>query len=65
MTTLIVILDKLLSLIQTWMVKKENADAQTQRDQLEKNPSDWFTQHFNGGVSDNTNTEANKANTKD
>lgn len=65
MTALIVILDKLLSLIQTWMVKKENADAQTQRDQLEEKPSAWFIQHFNGSVSDNTNTEANKANTKD
>jgi hypothetical protein len=46
MITLLSILDKLLTLIQVWVVAKKEKDAQEQMDQVEANPADWFEHHF-------------------
>lgn len=50
------LIDKLLTAIS---LKK----AQNERQKIESNPADWFTNHF-GGVSESAN-KTDKANTKD
>ena len=46
MLTLLSILDKLLTLIQGWVIIKKEKDAQAQNDQVEVAPADWFNDHF-------------------
>jgi hypothetical protein len=64
MFKIIDIIDRLLLLIVKWAVKREQLKAQKERDELLKNPADWFTGHFNS-VSTNAAEETDKANTSD
>jgi hypothetical protein len=52
------LLDKLIRSFQTKQAQKEQND-------LEKNPANWFSEHFNGGVQDDPASKASKTNTKD
>jgi len=63
MFKIIDIFDRLLLLIVKWAVQREQLKAQRTRDELEKNPADWFVGHFNS-VSADTN-QADQANTSD
>jgi hypothetical protein len=58
MKTLEIILRLLDNLLAAIKFKK----AQNDRDKLEANPADFFTQHFNGGLSD-TNSQTDQAST--
>lgn len=63
MLKIIAIIDRLLLLIVKWAVQREQLKAQKERDELLKNPADWFDGHFNR-VPTNTNTEkTNQADT--
>jgi hypothetical protein len=57
------ILDRLLLLIVKWAAQREQLKAQKERDELLKNPADWFAGHFNGVPTD-TN-QADQADTSD
>lgn len=59
------VLNKLLTFVEFLFARWKKADAQKQRDQVERNPYGWFSTHFNG-VSDSNNqtTSANQAHTK-
>ena len=64
MFKIIDIIDRLLLLIVKWAVKREQLKAQKERDELLKNPADWFAGHFNS-VSTNAAEKTDKANTSD
>jgi hypothetical protein len=64
MFKIIDIIDRLLLLIVKWAVQREQLKAQKERDELLKNPADWFTGHFNS-VPTNAAEETDKANTSD
>tara|TARA_R110000744_G_scaffold21338_7_gene55376 strand:- start:496 stop:693 length:198 start_codon:yes stop_codon:yes gene_type:complete len=51
MIALIAVLDKLLYLLLAYRRKTEKTKAQNERDTISKNPASWFTKHFSGGVS--------------
>lgn len=59
------VLDKLLDMLNAWVARREQAKTQGARDEIEQNPADWFSQHFNGLYPTNskTNSEADKADT--
>jgi predicted KAP-like P-loop ATPase len=59
------LLNKLLSFVELLIARWKKADAQKQRDQVERDPHGWFDTHFNG-VSDTNNqtTSADQTNTK-
>jgi hypothetical protein len=57
MLTFLSILDKLLTLIQGWAIVKEQKNAQEQRNEIENNPSGWFTTHFSGMPTDSSQTD--------
>lgn len=68
MITLLSILDKLLTLIQVWVVAKKEKDAQEQMDQVEADPADWFEHHFDSlhtYESKTSNTQANAERNKE
>ena len=69
MSKIIDIIDRLLLLIVKWAVQREQLKAQKERDELLKNPADWFDGHFNSvpkptntEKTDQTNTSDSKAN---
>jgi hypothetical protein len=66
MFKLISILDRLLFLLTKWAVQREQVKAQRNRDELQKNPANWFDNHFNGMPTIPSQTDqANQANTSD
>ena len=60
MSSLIAVLDKLLTMLQSWMARQEQSKLQKARDELENNPADWFEHHFDG-VHDDKQTSDGKA----
>lgn len=56
------VLDKLLTMLQSWMARQEQSKQQEDRDELENNPADWFEHHFDGLSADNqqSNDKTNK-----
>jgi hypothetical protein len=65
MIKLAALLTKILSLVELFILHRKKADAQKQRDAVEANPVDWFTNHF-GGVSAKSDEakSTDEANTK-
>jgi hypothetical protein len=63
MFKIIAIFDRLLLLIVKWAVQREQLKAQRNRDELLKNPADWFDGHFNSVPTDAN--QADQANTSD
>ena len=55
MIRLISVLDKLLNLLQFWVVRQEQKKLQEARDEIENNPADWFEHHFDGVSKSNKN----------
>jgi hypothetical protein len=64
MFKIIDIIDRLLLLIVKWAVQREQLKAQKERDELLKNPADWFTGHFNS-VPTNAAKKTDQANASD
>lgn len=59
------IIDRLLLLIVKWAVQREQLKAQKERDELLKNPADWFVGHFNSVPTDTNQTDqANASDSK-
>lgn len=59
------LLNKLLSFVELLIARWKKADAQKQRDQIERDPHGWFDTHFNGlSNTDNQTTTADQTNTK-
>jgi len=59
------IIDRLLLLIVKWAVQREQLKAQKERDELLKNPADWFAGHFNSVPTDTNQTDqANASDSK-
>jgi hypothetical protein len=58
------IIDRLLLLIVKWAVQREQLKAQKERDELLKNPADWFAGHFNSVPTD-TAEKTDQADTSD
>jgi hypothetical protein len=56
------IIDRLLLLIVKWAAQREQLKAQKERNELLKNPADWFDGHFNS-VSTNAAEKTDQANT--
>ncbi|CAB4133877.1 hypothetical protein UFOVP263_33 [uncultured Caudovirales phage] len=55
-------LDKLLTLILGWVALRNQEKAQAERDNLEKNPANWFSNHFSGMPTDaDKTTKTDKA----
>ena len=50
MISFLAVLDKLLLFIQVWYKKQEEKKRQKDQNELEANPADWFTEHFNDGL---------------
>jgi hypothetical protein len=50
MIKLAALLDKILSLVELFILHRKKADAQKQRNEIEADPFAWFSDHF-GGVS--------------
>lgn len=48
MLKLIAIIDRLLIMLAKWSMQREQLRAQKERDELLKNPADWFAEHFDG-----------------
>jgi len=48
MFKIIAIIDRLLIIFSQWSIKREQLKAQRNRDELLKNPADWFSGHFDG-----------------
>jgi len=63
MKALLNIVAGLLLLVQSYKVKKEQDYAQSQANEVNKDPADWFNSHFDGGLHKQPadETEANKA----
>jgi hypothetical protein len=59
------IIDRLLLLIVKWAVQREQLKAQKERDELLKNPADWFDGHFNSVPTDTNTEKTNQANASD
>jgi hypothetical protein len=65
MSKIIDIIDRLLLIYIKWAVQREQLKAQRNRDELLKNPADWYAGHFDG-VSNSSDTEkADQAKTSD
>ena len=54
MLKIIAIIDKILLIIVKWAVQREQLKAQKARDELLKDPADWFVGHFNSVPTDAT-----------
>lgn len=63
MFKIIDIIDRLLILLAKWSIQREQLKAQKARDELLKNPADWFAGHFNSVPTDAADT--NKTNQAD
>jgi hypothetical protein len=59
------VLELLLRLIDKLIRSFENKQAQKEYDDLERNPDDWFSEHFGNGVRKDSTNEASKTNPKD
>lgn len=44
-----------------WAVKREQLNAQRNRDELQKDPADWFADHFNSVPTDANKTDQTNA----
>lgn len=47
---IIILCNKSLEKIEKDKAIKEQQDAQTERDKIEDNPTDWLNEHFDGGL---------------
>jgi hypothetical protein len=66
MFNFLAIIDRLLILLAKWSIQREQIKAQKARDELLKNPADWFAGHFDGLPTNTTNTtKTNQADTSD
>jgi hypothetical protein len=65
MFKLIDIFDRLLLLIVKWAVQREQLKAQKERDELLKNPADWFVGHFNSVPTDTSAEKTDQTNASD
>ena len=63
MISIVSFLDKVLGLIQVLLKKIQEKRAQDERDSLEANPAEWFSEHFDGVQSTSDKTETSQANT--
>jgi hypothetical protein len=61
MSKLIDIIDRLLMIFVKWAVKREQLNAQRNRDELQKDPADWFADHFNSVPTDANKTDQTNA----
>jgi hypothetical protein len=64
MFKIIEIIDRLLIILAKWSIQREQLKAQKARDELLKNPADWFAGHFNDSLP-TTATDTNKTNQAD
>lgn len=67
MLKLLDILDRLILIFVKWSIQREQLKAQRQRDELLKNPADWFAGHFNSvpnDTADKTSDKTDADNTK-
>lgn len=53
MISVFAVIDKLLTMLQSWLTSQEQRKVQEARDELENNPADWFEHHFDGMSSGN------------
>jgi hypothetical protein len=60
MIRLISVLDKLLNLLQFWVVRQKQEKIQEARDEIENNPANWFEHHFSGVPTDKSNKDEAK-----
>jgi hypothetical protein len=58
------IIDRLLILLAKWSIQREQLKAQKERDELLKNPADWFAGHFDS-VPTNATEKTDQANASD
>lgn len=58
MSSLLAVLDKLLTMLQSWMARREQSKLQEARDELENNPADWFVNHFDGVHNDKQSSDS-------
>lgn len=58
MKALLNIVAGLLLLVQSYKVKKEQEYAQSQANEINKDPTDWFNGHFDGGLHKQSADEA-------
>ena len=58
MKALLNILAGLLLLVQSYKVEKEQDYAQSQANEINKDPADWFNSHFDGGMHNEPADEA-------
>lgn len=64
MFKIIEIIDRLLIILAKWSIQREQIKAQKARDELLKNPADWFAGHFNDSLPTDTDpTKTNQADT--
>ena len=63
MFKIIAIIDKILLIIINWAIQREQLKAQKARDELFKNPANWFADHFNSMPTDPSSKKTNKADT--
>jgi hypothetical protein len=63
MFKIIDIIDRLLILLAKWSIQREQLKAQKARDELLKNPADWFDGHFNSVPTDTSAEKTDQANT--
>jgi CRISPR/Cas system-associated endonuclease Cas1 len=62
MFKIIEIIDRLIILLAKWSIQREQIKAQKARDELLRNPSDWFVGHFNSDIQ--SSLDENKINKK-
>lgn len=63
MISIVSFLDRVLSLIQVLIKKIQEKRAQDERDSLEANPAEWFSEHFDGVQSTSDEAKTSQANT--
>jgi hypothetical protein len=59
------VLELLLILIDKLIRSFENKQAQKEQDDLERNPDDWFSEHFDNRVHKDSTNKASETNPKD
>ena len=65
MLKIFAIIDKLLWAFQSWVVIRKHKQMQKERDTLEKDPANWFANHFDSVRNPKplTDSETNETNT--
>lgn len=58
-------LEIFLRLLDKFIQAFQSKKAQREQDALEKNPADWFSEHFSGGVHDKPSSKTSKTNSED